>query len=82
MPHLSVHPSMCFCILPQNGDRCGRSNDFWNLYEADIQRAAALNVKLFRLSIEWGRIQPRPGEVDHEAVQRYHQIFDVLDRLV
>lgn len=54
--------------------------DFWNLYEEDIERAAALNVKFFRLSIEWSRIQPRRGEVDLEAVQRYHDIFDVLDR--
>lgn len=54
--------------------------DFWNLFEADIERAAVLNVKLFRLSIEWSRIQPRKGEVDLSAVRRYHDIFDVLDR--
>ena len=66
----------------QNGDRCGTSNDFWNLYEADLERAAALNVKLFRLSIEWSRIQPRLGEVDLAAVQHYHQIFDAMDRSV
>jgi beta-glucosidase/6-phospho-beta-glucosidase/beta-galactosidase len=64
----------------QHGDKCGTSNDFWNLYEADIERAAQLNVKLFRLSIEWSRIMPRRGEVDVAAVQRYHQIFDVMDR--
>jgi beta-glucosidase/6-phospho-beta-glucosidase/beta-galactosidase len=64
-----------------HGDKCGTSNDFWNLFEADIQRSAQLNVKLFRLSIEWSRIQPRPGEVDLAAVQRYHQMFDVMDRL-
>lgn len=64
----------------QHGDKCGTSNDFWNLYEADIQRAAELNVKLFRLSIEWSRIQPRPGEVDLAAVQRYHQMFDIMNR--
>lgn len=64
----------------QNGDQCGVSNDFWNLYEEDIERAAKLNVKLFRLSIEWSRIQPRQGEVDLAAIQRYHQMFDVMDR--
>jgi beta-glucosidase/6-phospho-beta-glucosidase/beta-galactosidase len=64
----------------QHGDKCGTSNDFWNLFEADIQRAAELNVKLFRLSIEWSRIQPRRGEVDLAAVQRYHEMFDVMDR--
>lgn len=67
-------------LLLQNDDKCGTSSDFWNLYEADIERAAKLNVKLFRLSVEWSRIQPRPGEVDIAAVQRYHQMFDVMDR--
>ena len=30
----------------QNGDKCGVSNDFWNLYDADIERAVALNCKV------------------------------------
>jgi len=34
----------------------------------------------FRLSIEWSRIYPRRGVVDQSAVDRYHQIFDCLDR--
>lgn len=65
----------------QNGDKCGVSNDFWNCFEADIERAADLNCRLFRLSIEWSRITPLPGEVDMAAVQRYHEMFDVMDRL-
>lgn len=34
----------------------------------------------FRLSLEWSRIVPRKGEVDRSAVDRYHQIFDALDK--
>ena len=36
--------------------------------------------KVFRLSIEWARIEPQQGEVDDAAVRRYHEIFDSLDR--
>ena len=75
-----LHADMSPFAALQHGDKCGTSNDFWNLYEADIERAAQLNVKLFRLSIEWSRIQPRRGEVDLAAVQRYHQMFDIMDR--
>ena len=40
------------------GDRCGIACDFWNLYEADIERAHSLNSNCFRLSLEWSRLQP------------------------
>ncbi len=36
----------------QNGDKCGISNDFWNLYDADIERAAALNCKVIYFNTE------------------------------
>lgn len=34
----------------------------------------------FRLSLEWSRIFPQRGVIDQSAVDRYHQIFDCLDR--
>lgn len=64
----------------EGGARCGKSNNFWELYEEDIQRAAQLNIKFFRLSLEWSRIQPTRGEVDLAAVEHYHKIFDALAR--
>ena len=36
----------------------------------------------FRLSLEWSRLFPRRGELDEDAVARYHQIFDTLERCV
>ena len=34
----------------------------------------------FRVSIEWSRIVPRQGRVDENAVQRYHEMFDCIDK--
>ncbi len=34
----------------------------------------------FRLSLEWSRLFPQRGELDQAAVQRYHDIFDTLER--
>ena len=34
----------------------------------------------FRLSIEWSRLFPQRGKLDQEAVNRYNEIFDCLER--
>ena len=34
----------------------------------------------FRFSLEWSRLYPRRGELDQSAVERYHHIFDTLER--
>lgn len=62
------------------GQTCGASNDFWNLYEEDVQRARDLGSNAFRLSLEWSRLQPGgPGhEFDAGAVKRFHEILDAL----
>lgn len=64
----------------RNGDRCGASTNFWELYEEDIERAAAMGANCFRFSLEWSRIEPEVGEVDAAAVQHYHDILDLLHR--
>jgi beta-glucosidase len=64
----------------RNDDRCGVSTDFWNLYMEDIKRAHDMGANCFRLSLEWSRIEPEIGEIDTNAVQRYHDILDVLLR--
>ncbi|MFE3541693.1 family 1 glycosylhydrolase [Nocardia sp. NPDC059177] len=45
-------------------DRYGDSVDFYTRYAEDIDLAAGLGVRVFRLSIEWARVQPRPGVWD------------------
>src|SRR5262249_29127811 len=41
-----------------------------------IQKELGLNAH--RLSIEWARIEPRPGEFDHSAIDRYRQMLGAL----
>jgi Glycosyl hydrolase family 1 len=64
----------------QGGDKVGTGADFWGKYEEDIQRAVELNSNCFRLSLEWGRIEPAQGQIDREGIERYHQIIDCLHR--
>jgi beta-glucosidase len=56
---------------PEYGVAC----DFWNLYEEDIARAAAMGVKVFRMSMEWSRIEPVQGTWDTDAVNHYRKIL-------
>ena len=64
----------------QNNVNCGQAADFWNRYEEDIDRAVGLNSTCFRLSVEWGRLEPVQGQIDQHGLQRYHEIFDCLAR--
>lgn len=56
-------------------DAYGDSVDFYKHHEADLDRAAALGVKVFRISIEWARIEPKDGVVDPAAWAFYDAVI-------
>ena len=60
-------------------DPYGSGPDFRHRYAEDIERAKQLGVNVFRFSVEWARIEPRPGQVD-EAELAYYD--DVVRRVV
>ncbi len=59
----------------EDGTTSGRACDWWNRAEEDLDRAAALGQNAHRMSVEWSRIEPRPGEWDETALSRYRQII-------
>jgi beta-glucosidase len=50
------------------------SVDFRHRYPEDIERARRLGLKVFRTSIEWARIEPRPGVIDQRAWAYYDDL--------
>ncbi len=60
------------------GHRSGRACAWWADAEADFDRMAALGLNALRLSVEWSRIEPRPGEFDPAALERYAQMLQGL----
>jgi len=50
--------------------------DFWNRYEDHLDRAVAAGCNAYRLSVEWARCEPAPGQVDETALDRYAAILD------
>lgn len=54
----------------------GTTLDFWNRYEAQLDRAVAAGCNAFRFSLEWARCEPVDGEYDDDAFARYADIVD------
>lgn len=49
----------------------GEAEDLWRDYERVIDLAATLGLDGLRLDVEWARVEPRRGEVDVAALDRY-----------
>jgi beta-glucosidase len=62
----------------KSGERSGLACNWWVDAEQDFDLAAKLGVNALRLSIEWSRIEPRPGQWDGTALKRYRQLLDGL----
>lgn len=56
----------------------GLACDQFNRYDADFTLFAELGQTAHRLSIEWSRIEPRPGELSHEALDHYRKVLESL----
>ncbi|KAA8888009.1 glycoside hydrolase family 1 protein [Nocardia colli] len=51
------------------------SVDFSSRYASDIDLAAGLGVKVYRISIEWARVQPEPGVWSAEGFRFYDNVI-------
>ncbi|WP_067820904.1 family 1 glycosylhydrolase [Nocardia inohanensis] len=59
-------------------DLYGQSVDFRSRYPNDIALAASLGVKVFRVGIEWARVQPTPDGWDEEAFGFYDDVVNTI----
>jgi beta-glucosidase len=62
----------------KTGDTCGLACDWWRNAERDFDLARELGLNALRLSLEWSRIEPRPGEWDAAAFARYREMLGGL----
>lgn len=65
-----------------HGDTGDIADDFYHLYQSDIQRVADYGFNAFRYSIAWPRIFPRDADGIHrpnpKGVEFYKNVFAVL----
>jgi beta-glucosidase len=64
----------------KDGTSCLRANDHWNRYEEDIGLMKKLNLKVYRMGIEWSRIEPKNGAFDASAIAHYRDEIEMLIR--
>jgi beta-glucosidase len=62
----------------QNGDRPDLACDGWRRWAEDVALQRSLGFGAYRLSVEWARIEPRPGEVDRIALETYRRMLGAL----
>ncbi len=63
-----------------NGDRSGQACEWWRNAEADFDRMLEIGNNAHRMSIEWSRIEPREGQFDEAAIERYRAMLLALRR--
>ncbi|MFD6881268.1 family 1 glycosylhydrolase [Rhodococcus sp. 105337] len=56
----------------------GTAVDFRHRYREDIARAADLGVGVYRLSVEWARIQPEPERWDDTELAYYDDVIATI----
>lgn len=62
------------CLKEKSGDAC----QFWNRYKNDIKYMKELGIKSLRFSIEWCKIEPQEGIIDHQAIEHYKDLIQTL----
>jgi beta-glucosidase len=53
-------------------------NGFHTLYAEDVDRAAALGLTHFRLSVDWSRIEPQVGSFDEDELDHLEGVIDAI----
>lgn len=59
--------------------QAGQACEWWSgRYAEDFDRAAQMHNNAHRLSVEWSRIEPSPGQFDLAALDRYRMMLRAL----
>ena len=62
----------------KNGDRPDVACDAWHRWRDDLALQRSLGLGAYRMSIEWARIEPRPGDIDRAALDTYRTMLGAL----
>lgn len=62
----------------KDGSHCIVADDHWNRVEEDIRLMQQLHTSVYRMSLEWSRIQPEPNRFDEQALRHYRWEVELL----
>ena len=66
--------------LVKNKQQSGLAAGHYDRFRQDFALAKELGHNAHRFSIEWSRVEPRPGFFDAEAIDHYRQVLQELRR--
>ena len=58
-----------------DGGNTARAADSWNLWRSDLAALQLLGANVYRVGVEWSRLEPEPGAWDAAAAARYREMF-------
>ena len=56
----------------------GIAIDHYRRYPEDIAMLAGLKIPVYRLSVEWARVEPAEGNFDQEAIDHYRNVIETI----
>lgn len=59
----------------KDGASPARADDHWKRFREDIDLMAELGIRVYRLSVEWARLEPLQGNYDETAAARYRELL-------
>lgn len=62
----------------KDGTSSLRADDHWNRYREDAALLKELSHQVYRMGIEWSRIEPKKGVFDESAMQHYRDELTLL----
>jgi beta-glucosidase len=62
----------------KNGDRSDPACDHYERFRADFDLLRQLHQNAHRLSVEWSRIEPAPGQFSTSAFAHYREVLEAL----
>jgi beta-glucosidase len=70
-----------WCLSPghiHDGTNCIRAVDHWNRYAEDIKLMKELHHDIYRMGLEWSRIEPEQGKFNETAIRHYRDEIALL----
>lgn len=64
----------------RDGTSCFRGCDHWNRFREDIGLMQKMHLQVYRMGLEWSRIEPENGRFSEEAVAHYREEISGLLR--
>ncbi|HUX14323.1 MAG TPA: glycoside hydrolase family 1 protein [Spirochaetia bacterium] len=61
-----------------DGSQTSPADDHWNRVDEDAAILVELGCRIYRMSVEWARIEPEPGVFDGEVLAHYRREIETL----